>query len=384
MPKLMQAVRAVAPVWLMLCGIALFFGWTMQQYPGMMEAASFYPTTWAGNLAHYDPHSYLLIAEQGYGAEGRDFQSSVRFPLMPFLTRTLMQVLRLDGYVAMFVLTKAALFVGLIGVWLLAAHEEMPEQANRVILYFAFPLLGSGYTWLMSYPEALYLAFWTFGFWLALRQRYYLAGLVTVLAIWTRPHAIVILPAFAVLLIVAAVREHGWRGLLTAELWRRGLLTCGLPLLAYMAWMLHISRLTEIPLSPITAQASYGRGNLLLPWLRVADYLALPFSDPLMQWGWAAVLTYYQLVLILVSLVVLGISAWRRRLNWGIAVFSLLSILPGLSTELYAVSRFALLTWIPAAVSDIIPKRFDAVIVPLGAALTVLILIVVNLRSLQI
>jgi hypothetical protein len=378
---LRQALHAALPIWLAVCAIAVLFGWMMSFFPGALESPQFYPQTWAGNLAHYDPHSYVLIAQQGYGAEGRDFQSSVRFPLFPFFTRLAMQVFALDPYVALFILSKAALLVGLVGVWLLAAHWEAPAQANRALVYVAFPLLGSGYTWLMSYPDALHLALWTFGFWLLLRRRYDLAGLVTVLCVWTRPHAVIILPVFAFVLVSDAVRERGWRSLMEPALWWRGLLTCGLPLLAFGAWLLHISRLTEIPLSPITAQAAYGRGELLSPLARVVEFLSLPWARPFNLWTGSMVINYYQVLLIIVSLVILGAAAVRRRLAWGMVVFSLLSLLPGLSTEIYAVARFALLTWIPVALMYIVPPRYDLPVMAFAVAFNFLTVVVVNLTG---
>lgn len=376
-----QALRAVVPPWLSICVIALIWGLTMQTLPGLMEGANFYPTSWAANLAHYDPHAYLLVAEQGYGAEGRDFQSSVRFPLFPFFARALTQLTGIDTYESLFWISKAGLLVGLIGLWLLVMLLHNAEQASRATLYMLFPLLGSGYTWLMSYPEALHLAFWAFGFYLLYRRQDYLCGLVTVLSMWTRPQSVVILPVFALVLLGDAIREHGVRGLLDWHLWRRGLLVCGLPLLAYSAWILHISRLTELPLSPIAGQQTYGRSMFLLPWERVISRLTQPFQANAVPFRWETIFEYYQLMFIVIALLVLALLALRRRIPWSLVLFSILSIAPGLSTGIFGVGRYALLTWIPLAAIYVIPKRYDSVVIPVGAALSFLALVVVGLTK---
>lgn len=379
MQDIKQAFRDVFPYWLALCTIAVIFGLSMQLLPGFMESPTYYPTTWAANLAHADPYSYQLIAEQGYGAEGRGLQTSVRFPLYPFLARVLIQVTGIDADVSIFVLSKAALLVGLMGVWLLVAHLHGREQAERAALYVVFPLLGSGYTWMMSYNEPLHLALWTLGFLLLYKRQYALCGLVTVLNVWTRPHGVLILPCFALVLAADAVREQGTRGLLDRDLWLRGLLTCGLPLLAFSAWVLHISRLTEIPLSPFTAQGNYGRDDFMLPWVRLANILLRPFRPNPPPYTFGMIFEYFQDVLIMVALAAMCVRAGRRRLPWTMPLFTVLSLAPGLSTANYALGRFALLTWIPIALTYVVPPRFDKVVIPIAISLSFLALVLLGL-----
>jgi hypothetical protein len=379
MQDIRQAFRDVFPHWLALCLIAVIFGLAMQLLPGFMEGANYYPTTWAANLAHADPTSYLLVAEQGYGAEGRGLQTSVRFPLFPFLTRATIQLTGIDPDVSMFILSKAALLVGLIGIWLLVAHLHGREQAERAALYVIFPLLGSGYTWMMSYNEPLHLALWTFGFLLLYKRQYALCGLLTILNVWTRPHSVVILPCFALVLVTDALREGGVRGLLDRDLWLRGIVTCGLPLLAFSAWMLHISRLTEIPLSPFTAQGNYGREGFMLPWIRLANILLRPFRPNPPPYTFGLLFEYFQDVLIVVGLVAMAVVALRKRLPWALVLFSVLSLAPGLSTANYALGRFALLTWIPVALTYVVPQRFDKTVIPIAISLSFLALVLLGL-----
>jgi len=374
-----QAIRSVLPVWLALCVSALILGVALERMPGVLEGEQYYPATWTANLAHFDPHAYLLVAEQGYGAEGRGLQSSVRFPLFPFLTRAAIQITGWDGYTVMFWLTKAALLIGLIGVWLLVERWHDSEQADRAVLYVSFPLLGSGYTWLMSYPEALHLALWTAAFLLLLNQRCYLAGLIAALTMWSRPQAVALVPTFALMLLIEALREHGWRGLLTPALWTRGLLVCGLPALAYSAWLWRISAITEVPFSPFTSVFGYGRELIGAPWQPVIDLLATPFRFPDRVLTWEVQFALWQVTLTLVLLAVLIVLVARQRVPFAALAFTIFSLLPALSTGTTSIGRYALLTWIPIALIYVIPKRFDRAVIPVGVAFSMLTFFVLNL-----
>ncbi|MBK8026497.1 MAG: hypothetical protein IPK19_35195 [Chloroflexi bacterium] len=358
----LTALIRVMPVWLSLCVISVFWGVSMEMVPGVMEGSLFYPNDWAANLAHFDPNDYLLIAEQGY-SEGIQ---SVRFPLFPFLLRMLIGVTNLEGYVALFVLSKLFLLVGMVALWMLARHLWGMDQAQRVVLYTAFPLLGSGYTWLMSYAEPLYLALWASGFLLLFRRKIALAGLVAVLTVWVRPQAVLQVAGFAVVLAADVIQKEGWRGLTTRQFWRDGLLACGLPLLAYTAWMLRISHVTQLPLSPMTAVQAYGRVDWVPPWDRVLERFRFVLNHSFSEAGWTLLFEDYQLLVALLSLCILIVLASRRRLPWGLVVFTALSILPGLSSSVTSVGRYALLTAIPIAPVFIIPRRLDAAVLPVG------------------
>lgn len=352
----------------------------MQILPGMMEGSRYYPTQWAANLAHYDPHTHLLIAETGYGTDGLSYRG-VRSPLFPMLTRAVMQVSHLDGYVVMFWISKLALLAGLIGVYLLTAHLHGEEQADRAVLYMAYPILGTGYTWLMSYPEALHLALWVFGFLMFFQRRYYICGLLTILSVWTRPHAILIVPVFALALLAEQIKARGIRGLLDTQLWLRGLVACGLPLVAFSAWVWYVSTLTGMPLSPINGQAAFGRGSLVWPWIRAVDILVWPLNNPDLQFDWRGAFDYFQILIIVVSFAILIIMTLRRRLPWPLLLFTALSILIPLSTHTNAIGRYALLTWLPLAAIYAIPKRYDRAVMPFGAAVAFLLLTVIGLTT---
>jgi hypothetical protein len=321
-----------------------------------------------------------LIAEEGYGAEGRLLQSSVRYPLFPLLSRAVSELTGISSAQSLFWVSKIGLLMGLIALWLLVDHLHDTHQADRAMIYMAFPLLGTGYTWLMSYPESLHLLTWALGFLFLLRGRYAWCGLVTVLGIWTRPQALLILPGYAVILI-EAYRRGEFKSLFDRRLWQAGLLSCGPPLLAAAIWMLYISDLADLPLSPITAQAGYLRGEFRLPWERIVQRIQWMLSGDPLNRSWSAWFEAWHLLVIVLSLGILGGIAWRGRLPWGIWVFSLSTVGLGLSTAVYAVGRFALLTWIPLAALYVIPEDYDRYLMPVTVSLAFLSVTVLGLST---
>ncbi len=376
-----QAVRAVLPWWISFCLIVFIFGMAMQFLPNMMNLPRFYGTQWANNLTHHDPFSNMMIAEQGYGKTGRiDLQTSVRYPAFPMAVRFTMRATGWSGPIAMFWVSKLFLFGGLVGLWLLVMHLHGEEQANRAVPYMLFPLLGSGYTWMMSFPEPVHLFTWTLGFYFILTKRYYLCGLVTVLGVWSRPQALLILPAYA-LILLDELRRKEYQGVFDTRLWRNGLFVGVIPFVAHSAWILHISKITQLPFSPITAQAPYGRSEFQLPWERVWEHI---------QWVWETrdliyrpetVFEVYQFILIALALCGMVYLVIRRQLPLGILVFSALCVGLGLSTAIFASGRYALLTWIPVVAIYFIPKKYDQVIIPIGVSFSFLLVVLLSMTE---
>lgn len=375
---LKQAFRAVIPHWLLLCLLSMIWGLTLQTFPGLMEGAEYYATAWPDNLAHHDPYGYILVAEQGYGADGRETQSSVRYPLFPLFNRLVAQITGMSGALTAFWVSKLALLAGLIGLWLLTHELHDAHLAGRAVAYMLFPLLGTGFTWFMSYPEPIHLLSWSFGFYFLLKRQHYVCGLITILGIWTRPQAIVILPIYA-LILLDRVRTGEYRSLWDERLWRHGLLTCAPGLLAFVAWILHISRITGLELSPITAQYTYGRGEFDMPWQRVWDRITFMSGESTLALAWGRLFEAWHLLLGFISLIMLSGLAAHRRVYWALVLFSALSVIPGLSTAIYAIGRYALLTWIPLTLIYLIPPKYDAVVIPFGLALSFVALTVLGL-----
>lgn len=380
MHKIKIAFRAVFPCWLLICVLSFIWGLTLQTFPGMMEGPVYYATAWPDNLAHHDPFGYILVAEQGYGAEGRETQSSVRYPLFPLVNRLVTRLTGMSSALTAFWTSKVSLLGALIAIWLLVDELHGEAQANRAILYMLFPLLGTGFTWLMSYPEPIHMLSWALGFYFLRKRQHYVCGLVTIFGIWTRPQAIMILPVYG-LILLNRVRTGEYRSLMDEKLWRHGLLACAPPLLAFVTWTLYISRLTELPLSPITAQYIYNRGTFIAPWIRIIDRVVFMFSESNEALLFGRLFELYHLLFIGFSLVLMTILAVRGKVYWGLVAFSLLSLLPGISTAIYAIGRYALITWIPFAPLYVIPPKYDFLAALFGGCLSFLMFLLLSLTS---
>jgi hypothetical protein len=142
--------------------------------------------------ARWDSDFFLRIAEDGY-----DSASAAFFPLYPALVGVLGRVL-LGHYVLAGVLISLAASLGAFAIlYRLAERRLGVEGARRSVLYLAlFPMT---LFLLAVYSEALFLLLAVAAFALAERSRFLGAGVVTGLALLTRPFGIALLPAVALL-----------------------------------------------------------------------------------------------------------------------------------------------------------------------------------------
>ena len=363
--------RAVALAWLAHLAISLGFGLALQANPELPEAPWFFAPDWASNLAHWDVQWEVIIAEQGYGPDFQP-QTSAKFPLLALTARLLAQVSGLSLPAALFALNKLGTLAGLWAVWALANDLYDRTMADRTVGYLAFPLTGTAYVYWMSYPEPLFLAQWALAFLFVVRRQEARAGLMAVLAVWTRPQGALLVAALG-LDVLAGERR------LSARLGRRALIVCLPPALALAAWLAHISALTGIPFSPYAAQAESGRA-LAWPWERVLRRAAWMVENPGAIWPghW---LEAWQLLLIALGLAAL-LVLWRRgRVPGALAAFTLLGVALPLATRILAIGRFSALTWLPVVPALVIPARWRALdwaLWALGAGLALWALVGIN------
>lgn len=376
---------AVLVAWLIHLAVSLVFGLVLQANPELPESPWFFAPDWASNLAHWDLHWEARIVDQGYGA---DFvpQTSAKFPLAAMTARLLVQTTGISIPAALFLVNKLGSLAGLWALWLLVSSLYDRQAANRAVGYMALPLLGTAYIYWMSYPDPLFLAQWALAFYLFYRGGCYQAGLVTTLAVWTRPQAALLIGVFALSVAVTAIRTHGLLGALRSrETWRRGLAACLPPTFGLAAWMIHISAITGIPFSPYVAQAESGRADLMWPWERLIlragvmlqEWRTLPFGIWLEGW---------HLVLILVGLIGIVVLVRRGKLRWELALFTVLSIFIPLTTRVMAIGRFATLTWIPLVLIGLIPpdcRWLDRLLWAVGLTLALVVLVGINVFPLE-
>jgi hypothetical protein len=145
--------------------------------------------------ARWDSVFFLRIAEHGYEHLARS--ATAFFPLYPAAVGLLGRIL-LGHYVLAGVLVSLAAGLGsFVLLYRLAEGRLGAEGARRAVLYLAlFPMA----LFLQAvYSESLYLLLSVAAFLLAERRRFLAAGVICGLALLTRPVAIALLPALALI-----------------------------------------------------------------------------------------------------------------------------------------------------------------------------------------
>lgn len=130
---------------------------------------------------HWDATRFLDIAQYGY----RDVTDSPFFPLFPLLIRGIAWLCGNQGYLAIgMVLSNLALLGALVVLYQLATEALGPYVGRRTVLYLC--IFPTAFFFFTSYNESLFL-FLTSGTFLAMhRQKWWLAGLLGLLATLTR------------------------------------------------------------------------------------------------------------------------------------------------------------------------------------------------------
>jgi hypothetical protein len=189
----------------------------------------------------HDSLRYLRIALEGYA----NVEDSVFSPLYPLLMRLvgwlvtpLLGGVWLDGTGSEATTYRAVLAAGivvgniaLLGFLVLfyevTAGETSGETARRSVLRLAvFP---SAFFLLAAYTESLFLLLAVGALWAGRRDRWWLAGLLAMLATWTRTAGVVL----ALPLLFEYLRQRDYR----LDRVRLSLLAAGLPVLALVSFL---------------------------------------------------------------------------------------------------------------------------------------------------
>jgi Gpi18-like mannosyltransferase len=276
-----------------------------------------------------DANWYIGIAEHGY--EQGPFKADVPhnwafFPLFPM-------TLRLTSYLTSeFVLTGMALsqLFFLLALFLLhrlcLSFGLSADAADRCLSYLAF--FPTSYFFSLPLPEALFLMLTVGSFYLAKRERWWLAGLCGAFASATRTAGVLLLPALAILYWQTYRPLRPLRKDMPALLLIPGGLVC---------FMIYLNAITGNPLAFGGAMAAWGReaGFFLRP---LYDYLHHP-AEIAMHWDFR-LLNFLAAVLALAA----GIVLLKRQ--FALATFTLLSALVALSsTILQSQARYMMVVF---------------------------------------
>ncbi|HEY7019404.1 MAG TPA: mannosyltransferase family protein [Gaiellaceae bacterium] len=262
--------------------------------------------------ARWDSVWFLRIAEHGY--DSASGAAAAFYPLYPATVAVLGRVLFGHYVLAGILISLAAALAAFLLFYRIAEERLGADGARRAVLYLAlFP-----FTFFLQavYSESLYLLLTLAAFVLAERRQFLAAGAVTGLALLTRPTAVALLPALALL----AWRERD-RLRALASLAVAPLLFAIYPIYLWRAegdpWeFLHAQRLWSRHLSPAGPLGGIWDG-LRAGWAGIEQYASgshthvywtpVQDSDPIR----VATLNLETLAF-LVLFVVLTVIAWRR------------------------------------------------------------------------
>jgi Gpi18-like mannosyltransferase len=224
--------------------------------------------------SRWDAGFYLSIADEGYRYEGVTFPSVAFFPLYPMLLRAVRFVTG-DPLWAGLIVSNLALLAGVILLYRLANLEGDASAAERTVWYlliFPASFFGSA-----IYTEALFLLLGVAALYLARRDRWWAAGLVSILAALTRLVGVIIAPMLALewwqrqrKALAEGVQPPGWSSLIATLIAPLGTLVYML----YLKWALND------PFAFLHASQAWSR-QPRSPIVMVAEL----FTRPVQGWG---------------------------------------------------------------------------------------------------
>jgi Gpi18-like mannosyltransferase len=283
-------------------------------------------------LLTWDGQWYQLIADHGYGPKPVSWPPGLGgwtklpfFPLLPALWRGLVS-LGFPHTVAVVVIGGAATFIAMWGTWRVA-ERHVPERVARHAVWLVGLLPGS-LTFVMAYPDAIYLAGTVWAFLFVERRQYALAGVAAAVATAARPNGILVVLPLAVALVTAA--DLSRRAKATA--W----ITVALPAgLFFASWCAFLWLWMGDPFAFFTAKAA---------WMEVSlwDYVHHP-----RDWnaGWN----------VLAGALAIALFVWHRRrqpVAWSVHAF--LAVVPSLAIGVVGIVRYVSQCFVtPVALADL-------------------------------
>ncbi|MDX2161897.1 MAG: mannosyltransferase family protein [bacterium] len=159
----------------------------------------------------WDTGWYLFIAHQGYSVNA---DAIIYPPLYPALIRLFAPVFGGDYLLSAIVISSVAAFFALLLLYKIAAALcGEPVARWTILLFITYP---AAFFLMAGYTESLFLACVLGAWWMVMRQRYWLAGILALLAALTRSQGWTLALPFATMIYIAPNLEN-W-GMLTAQL----------------------------------------------------------------------------------------------------------------------------------------------------------------------
>lgn len=290
-------------------------------------------------FAGFDGVHYLTIARQGYLGTGL---IQAFFPLYPLLIKLL--TLILGNYVwSGLLLSQIFAFSTMLSFYYLV---KLLYRQRKIAWWalLALTTFASSFFLRALYNEGLFMTLIFSSLIAFKKQRYWLAGVLGILASATRVTGIFILPTFY--LLHYAQERSNWRQYL-AKHWRR-LLVLACSALGLLAYMVYLYLEFTDPLYFFRVQEQFGAGRsshlVLLPQV-IWRYLKIFWTVPL-DWKYFSYVQEFVLSLwALLLLILLTIRTWRRQIKFsaGLLFFAWPSyLLPTLTGNFSSMPRYLL------------------------------------------
>jgi hypothetical protein len=282
--------------------------------PKLVLTAPGFGDSLSGLVRLYDASWYATIAEHGYDAGPFDASAQHNwafFPLHPLIWRAVASV------TGEFPLTGIALanFYFLVALFvvhrLTLALGFLPATADRTVL--ALALFPVSYFFSLPWTESLFLLLSASCFLAAMRERWWLAGIIAALAAATRLNGLFLLPALAILLWQARDRTplSAWLSLALAPI-------------AFATFAVHLWHVTGDALAFVHIQSAFAR-----PAAPTREAIEGAFR----RWDWVIEgwnFRWLNASAMLAGVVAAGWFVWKRRV--ACAVFLALGLAAPLGT----------------------------------------------------
>ncbi len=272
----------------------------------------------------WDAVHYLTIATQGY--QGTDMAF---FPLFPLLIRLLGSILG-NHLVAGIVIANSAFFFGLLFLYKLLEHEYDRPVARRAIFYIS--IFPSAVFFSTVYTESLFFFLTVASFYYMRSHRWWLAGLIGLLAAMTRVEGVLL----AVPFLIEWYSQHGIDGIRSRtgllNLAAGALIPAGLSIYMAYLWVLRGD-----PLYFSHVQVNWNR-HFAMPWVSIINAFGKIAHAVTAQ---TVANQLNELVFTALMLAVL-IGGWKRLRPSYIAYMGLSILVPMSTSSLMSMPRFAL------------------------------------------
>lgn len=256
----------------------------------------------------WDAVRYVHLAQYGY----RDINDSAFFPLYPLIVKLISLPLGIHAVMPVSLLvSNLALLGALIVLYLLAADAMGEAVAKRTIVYLC--LFPTAFFFFTSYNESLFLLLSCSSLFAMRRQRWFIAGLVGLLAALTRSAGVLLVVPYLCELWLSSHRaEIDWQKrllILLAHAWPGGLIPLGTLLYCLFCWR-HFHHALAFAL----VQRGWGR-SLTFPWTGLISAIRdILFGRPFASFLTAHLLLDLTATLAFLALAILG---WNKlRLSY--------------------------------------------------------------------